>query len=128
MHFDETFKHLTPYPGKSNSFLLIEPHLLYLGAQQADDYLELMKNPKYAESFHSDTVKLIQREVLQLFPGNLKGVTLIDLGPGYPDKSLPIAASLINRKIALDYIPVDISERFLEIAEQHLKPLARSTH
>lgn len=127
VNFQETFKYLKPHPRLTDTFLLIEPHLLYLNNSQAESYLELMNNPKYAESFHSDTVKIIKRELSQLFPNHLSEMTLIDLGPGYPDKSLPIAEYFKSMQIELDYVPVDVSRLFLDIADQNVKPLVRST-
>lgn len=92
-------------------------HLLYL---KAEKYLNLMANATYAEGFHCNTVEIIEENVGQIFK-DLNEVNLIDLGPGYPDKSLPIAKFLAG-KSPLNYFPVDISLMYLKIAEDAMKP------
>ncbi len=92
-------------------------HLLYL---KAEKYLDLMANATYAEGFHCNTVEIIEANVGQIFK-DLNEVNLIDLGPGYPDKSLPIAKFLFGKSL-LNYFPVDISPTYLKIAEDEMKP------
>lgn len=86
-----------------------------------------MKNPDYSESFHSATVNIIEAHLSELFPLSHQSLSIADLGPGFPDKSLPIAKFLKQNQVDLTYIPVDISETFLEIASFHIKPFAKET-
>lgn len=109
-------------------FLLNEPHLLYLSDEQSNLYLDVMKSEDYSASFHGPTVEIINKALSDLFSETGKGVTLIDMGPGYPDKSLPMVRYLKDRQVPCVYVPVDISRSFLDIAAQHVRPYVERVH
>lgn len=120
--FRETIQYLKPDPGRGGYFLLTEPHLLYLSDEQADTYLDVMKSEDYASSFHGPTVEIIVSNLPLIFSDIEVGVALIDLGPGYPDKSLPMVRYLKGQEVPCKYIPIDISQPFLELAARHVEP------
>lgn len=123
-YFQQTIACLRPDPGRRGYFLLTEPHLLYMSADQAKSYLEAMEDPDYASSFHCPTVKLIESNLPEIFWNVSESVSLIDLGPGYPAKSIPMAKYLQEQGVHCTYIPVDVSNHFLEIAEKTMAPFA----
>lgn len=127
-YFQCTVECLKPDPDRKGYFLLTEPHLLYMSEDQAGSYLKAMENPDYTSSFHNPTVKIIESNLPEIFRDFGKGVSLIDLGPGYPDKSMPIAKYLRQRGIPCKYVPVDISSSFLEIAKKSIAPIAEQVY
>ncbi len=94
--------------------------MLYLDADQAQSYLNVMKNQKYSTGFHSEVVSLISSYVEDLV-GSVKTLDLIDLGPGYPDKAIPIAQHCKAHKIKMSYFPVDVSLPFLKLASKEIR-------
>jgi len=79
-----------------------------------------MKDKSYSKSFHDNTVQLIKNHLDELFEGATSAVSLIDLGPGYPDKSLPMTKFLRKNDIDVHYYPVDISLEYLRISESEM--------
>jgi uncharacterized SAM-dependent methyltransferase len=95
---------------------LSQPYNMYLTPAQAQSYLALMKDDTYRTPFHDPIKNLFgkhTRRILQLLDGPL---ALIDLGPGFPDKTLPLFAYLKQSLIACTYVPVDINRHFLDLA------------
>jgi uncharacterized SAM-dependent methyltransferase len=89
---------------------------MYLTAAQAQSYLVLMKDDTYRTPFHDPIKNLFGKyagDLLEFLDGPL---ALIDLGPGFPDKTLPLFAYLKRSPIACTYVPVDISQHFLGLA------------
>lgn len=127
-YFQQTVEGLRPDPERQGYFLLTEPHLLYMSNDQAKSYLEAMEDPEYAASFHCPTVKLIESNLPGIFRNVGGSVSLIDLGPGYPDKSIPMARYLKEHGVRFTYIPVDISKSFLDIAAGAMAPFAVQVH
>jgi uncharacterized SAM-dependent methyltransferase len=121
--FDEVLRRLKPDLHRPGYFLLNEPHLLYLSDEQSELYLDAMKSEDYSSSFHGPTVAILKANLDAIFADVGRAVSLIDLGPGYPDKSLPIVAFLKGRGIACTYVPVDISRKFLDLAAGTVAPL-----
>lgn len=101
-------------------WLLTEPHLLYLETVDAQNYLEAMKTSRYSSGFHSDAVKIITK-YSGLIVGTRSRLCLVDLGPGYPDKTLPIAQYCKDKLVSLQYVPVDINQSFLDIATAEVR-------
>jgi hypothetical protein len=127
-YFQQTAACLRTDPTRQGHFLLTEPHLLYMSDEQADSYLEAMHDPDYTSSFHCPTVKLIESNLPGIFENLGEAISLIDLGPGYPDKSIPMAKYLKEHGVQCTYIPVDISNSFLEIAAKAMSPLVARVH
>ena len=109
----------------TNSWELIEPHLLYLSPVQSNAYLKAMNSQKYSTGFHSDTIEIIRANCAEIV--GKESLCLIDLGPGYPDKALPMGEYCKRNGIALHYVPIDVSDTFLEIAEKEMKPFCVKT-
>jgi len=124
----EVRRHLKADPERDRVFLLIEPHLLYLSDEQASAYLEAMDNEEYAGAFHGPTVEIIKENLSTLLADAADGVALIDLGPGYPDKSLPMVQYLKERSVPCRYVPVDVSRPFLDLAARHVEPFVEQVH
>ncbi|MCX5783844.1 MAG: L-histidine N(alpha)-methyltransferase, partial [Elusimicrobia bacterium] len=121
--FDETIKYLEKESG-TNKFYLTQPHLLYLSDEQSDDYLKLMANSKYHGKFHAPTLSIVEDNIDSIARHTKNQVSLIDLGPGFPDKSLPIIKYLKSKNIATRYYPVDVNEKFLKIASNEMNKYA----
>jgi hypothetical protein len=119
--FQETLKYLKQSSFDSKSYELIEPHLLYLSEEQSQGYLQAMDDKSYSGSFHNAIVEIINTHLPEIFSDKLSGVSLIDLGPGFPDKTIPIADFLKNQKTDFYYYPVDISPTYLELAERTIR-------
>ncbi|MBI4370333.1 MAG: L-histidine N(alpha)-methyltransferase [Elusimicrobia bacterium] len=119
----EILKHLQ-WDSENSRFLLTEPHLLYLTRAQSQSYLDAMGNPEYSSGFHSATVEVIKANLPTILGKFTRKVSLIDLGPGYPDKSLPIGEYLKKNKAELYYYPVDVSDSFLGLACRYMRPFA----
>lgn len=126
--FQETIRCLKPDPKRERYFLLNEPHLLYLSDEQSDLYLEVMKSEDYSSSFHGPTVDIIKSNLPAIFSDIGGGVSLIDLGPGYPDKSLPMVQYLRDQQVPCKYIPVDISQSFLDLAVHYIEPFVEQVY
>ncbi len=103
---------------------LDEPFWLYLTDPQADTYLSLMGDDTYSSPFHAPARDLIENNTSDIVADLPPPILLLDLGPGYPDKSLPIISYLADSHISCRYCPVDISSRFLQVAVDAMKPFA----
>ncbi|MEW6366505.1 MAG: L-histidine N(alpha)-methyltransferase [Acidobacteriota bacterium] len=126
--FQETIRFLKPDCTRPGHFLLTEPHLLYLSDDQADAYLDAMKSEAYSSSFHGPTVQIIKSNLAAIFSDIGAGVSLIDLGPGYPDKSLPMVRFLKDKAVPCRYVPIDISQPFLDLAVSHIEPFVERAY
>lgn len=103
--------------GKTKIFF-DQPYHLYLDDFQSKAYLEMIQADKFSSLLHDPALELIDKyknKILNSFKGKL---SFYDLGPGLPTKTIPLLKHLINKKIDFDYYPVDISQNFLNIAEQ----------
>ena len=118
MNKEEILSHLAQDQSNSAKFYLIEPHLLYTSDEQAKGYLKVMKSPQYTSGFHDPTVETIIQNLENLFGNHSKKLSFIDLGPGYPDKALPIAKYFKKQGTPFDYYPIDVSREFLRVSEQ----------
>lgn len=119
--FDSILKHLTHDPSDPNKFYLIEPHLLYTSDEQAKDYLAMMQSTQYSSGFHTPTVQIIKSHLDDLFEKYTNGLSFVDLGPGYPDKALPVAEYFQSKNQDFDYYPVDVSPEFLRVSEKAMQ-------
>ncbi len=115
-------------PSDSGSFMLSDSCLLYLSEKQSLAYIEAMGNPTYNSGFHVPLVQIIENNTELITAKILQHgseIDFIDLGPGFPDKSMPILRSLRPlRKV--NYIPVDINKNFLSLAAKAVEPLVTS--
>ena len=107
-------------PGR---WLLTDPHLLYLDDQQSEAYLNAMKDQDYSSKFHDSTVQIINAYKEKVLADAGDEITLIDLGPGYPDKTLPLVQYCNENGIRVRYIPVDISKQFLDVSVKAMQEI-----
>jgi hypothetical protein len=119
--FWETLRCLKKDPQRPKCHLLIDPHLLYLTDEQAAEYLEAIESPGYSNHVHRPVVSIIETNIKIMFDGQ-KEFSLIELGPGYPDMSLPIAKYCKSKNIPIHYYPVDISSKYLKLASEVIAP------
>lgn len=95
---------------------LDEPFNLYLVDDQAELYLETIATTPFERQLYRPLVALLQEyagDLIDLPAGTQ--VDFIDLGPGLPDKSLPLIDYVDAHYPGFRYVPVDISSHFLEI-------------
>lgn len=104
-----------------NTVWLNSPPNLYLVEKQANAYLQLMARP-YGSGFHACVRSLIAQHSGELLTGLGREIDLVDLGPGYPDKSFPLLAYMQRQNIAGCYMPVDISQKFLDVSAAACRP------
>jgi hypothetical protein len=95
---------------------LDKPYNLYLTRDQADAYLDAMEQPQYVSAFHDPLLGLIRAKADTLILPVSDHVAFLDLGPGRPDKSVPLLNALARAAAECEYIPVDINRTFLDIA------------
>lgn len=125
-HFKETIKYLKPHPINKNCFYLKEAHLLYLSESQSKTYLDAMESPDYSNTFHTDVEEIISKNLNEMFHNNYKEISILDLGPGYPDKTIPIVKYFQSENVPINYYPIDINLYFLDLASKTIKPYARN--
>jgi uncharacterized SAM-dependent methyltransferase len=99
-----------------------QPYNLYLQDRQAELYLKMMDYTPYTNSCHKAIRELIAENRAELLSTDMKSLEIIDLGPGYPDKTFPLLECAPAQGLNSRYIPVDISRRFLSIASDACKP------
>lgn len=104
---------------RNRTLYLDQPSNLYLADAQVNAYLKLMGNAAYSAVFHNPTRDLIAKNVSRIVKGLRTPIHIIDLGPGYPDKTFPLLEKLDTRNCV--YIPVDIGKRFLKVAVDAIK-------
>jgi uncharacterized SAM-dependent methyltransferase len=97
---------------------LADPYLAYQGQQQAETYLQFMKNEIYYNSVHGPFRDLIIKNIKTIIEliKNDSCIHFFDLGPGYPDKTLPVMRQLRELGINFVYRPYDVNQQFLDIA------------
>ena len=109
---DLTAKFLKPFGDRV--WIVEDQRVLYVDDSDAAKYLTLMDNPVYASGFHAQTVDLVRLNVNRFL--NHPSVRLVDLGPGYPDKTIPIMQEAQKRGTDLTYVPVDVSKAYVDLA------------
>lgn len=102
-----------------------EHHLLYARDDQAQAYEKLKKNNGY-NSFHLSLIQVMRQHASAICEHVSTPFTLIDLGPAYPDKTLPLMRHAYRHGISFDYIPVDINKKWMLTAAEVAKPYARN--
>lgn len=118
--YDETREYL--HKVNSGLWEIISPHVLYLSPNQGETYSSMKENEDY-NRFHDETIQIIEgkkKEILAHLDTN--HLTLIDLGPEYPDKTLPLMKEMHSTGHPIDYLPVDINENYLKIAADAARP------
>eukprot|EP00760_Papus_ankaliazontas_P011056 PhM_4_TR14640/c0_g1_i1/m.34006 len=112
------------------SYELIEPHLLYLTDEQSQHYAEIQTaaSSTYKDGFHRDTIELIEANVGVVPPLPSTSMLIVDLGPGYPDKTLPIVEHAHHNGVVTTYCAVDISAEFSTSACSVVAPFVAATH
>ncbi len=100
--------------GRNGSVLITDPADLYRDVGSAKHYLRARRSKTYSSGFHADGIELTTAHIPLFFPR--RNVRLFELGPGYPDTTLPVMRAAEAAGVNLSYWPVDISEMFLEVA------------
>jgi uncharacterized SAM-dependent methyltransferase len=107
---------------RSSTVWLDNPFNLYLIDRQAEVYLGLMQSPSYGEGFHATIRKLIEQNSAPIVSSLAAPLDVVDLGPGYPDKTFPLLDRMRAEHLAGCYVPVDINRRFLRLAADACRP------
>jgi len=93
------------------------PHFLYQTTAQAKAYEEAThRSTAYLKTLDKPISKLIEDNIEGLCEDLSKEIHFIDLGPGYPSKSLQIIDEIIKQGNLVTYFPVDVSLFFLKRA------------
>jgi uncharacterized SAM-dependent methyltransferase len=85
-----------------------------------------MHTPQYSQPFHQPLLNLLTEQasgILADWPGT---VSVVDLGPGHPDKSFPLLDFLRRQQQLASYIAVDLNSYFLSVATEAARPLCNS--
>lgn len=102
---------------ESSVVKLSMPHFLYQTTKQAHAYeAATYKSNAYREKLDKPISKLIEDNIEGLCEDLSKKIHFIDLGPGYPSKSLRIIDELKAHDHIITYFPVDVSLFFLKRA------------
>ena len=108
-------------PLQQDTIWLASPANLYIENQQAEAYLDLMRDNVYGGGFHAKVKRLISNNRGTILANLTSTLDFVDLGPGFPDKSFPLLASMSTLQMKGRYIPVDVNHKFLQIAENACK-------
>jgi len=111
---------------RTGTVWLDNPFNLYLIDRQAEVYLGLMHSSSYGKGFHATIRKLIEQNSESIISKLAGPLNVIDLGPGYPDKTFPLLERMRTEHLAGRYTPVDISHRFLKLAADACRPFGFS--
>lgn len=98
-----------------------QPFNLYYDEDQSRAYLEMIEAEKFSKSLHDPILDLVKDNAKDIINGTNNRIEFYDLGPGLPNKTLPLLKEIIKQKKTLEYIPVDISKSFLKITEEEVK-------
>lgn len=119
---DILLRDLKKEPGRTGIWNFYNPKNLYLTDAQGKAYLEMMGDPRYASKFHDKTETLISEHAAEIASHfSDERVLIVDLGPGYPSKTLPIVDALIKDNKEIEYWAVDVNEYFGNIARDAIK-------
>ena len=103
-------------PDISKPVWFASPKNLYLNTKQAEKYLDLMKLDDYSTAFHDAIRESMDQFSAALIAELQQPARIFDLGPGFPDKTIPLIKHLRVRRVKHQYVPVDISRHFLNVA------------
>jgi hypothetical protein len=93
------------------------PHRLYITDRQSKLFEEATSlNPGYMSGIDNRISELLLANINDIIGGIVGRANYIDLGPGYPIKSLNLIDELIDRGVDLTYYAVDVSPYFLDRA------------
>ena len=109
-------------------FSMAAPFNLYLHDTQADLYIDTIRDPVFRRAIYDPLLHTIQTNASSLVPPPGLDVDFIDLGPGFPDKSLPLVELVATTARSIRYIPVDISRRFLDITASFFRDRHLAVH
>ena len=102
-------------------FEITSPHVLYLSQEQAVAYSGNKQDDDY-RSFHDETVLLARRHAVDITATMPNDFALIDLGPEYPDKTIPVLEQAALSAKSCHYLPVDINPDYVQIAADAALP------
>ncbi len=93
------------------------PHYLYQTTEQSRAYeAATNENISYQKNLDQPISNLITGNIESLCKDLDKKIYFIDLGPGYPSKSLTLIDTMKNLGHKITYFPVDVSPFFLKRA------------
>ena len=126
--FKKAFKESVEGSKPEELVKLSSPHFLYATSEQAISYEKATHgSPKYKDNLDFPISNLIRKNATKLTSGLSKSVHFIDLGPGYPSKSL-ILLEEFKKSNKITYYPVDVSPYFLDRAAWTASGRVITTH
>ncbi|MGV8162359.1 MAG: L-histidine N(alpha)-methyltransferase [Candidatus Nanoarchaeia archaeon] len=110
-------------PGNDRTWYITNPKAHYLSIAQAEEYLALQSNQKYATGMHAQEIDLLKKYSSSIISDLPESFLYVDFGPGSGDKSkiLLEEAKKQNKKVA--YHAIDISETILNCALSEISKL-----
>lgn len=103
-------------PSIGGKIWLDHPSYLYSTEQQAETYIDLLGDEIYAQPVHAPIKSLFSEYRTDILSALVSPIDIIDLGPGFPDITLPLLDELVATNACARYVPVDISSDFLKIS------------
>ena len=107
--------------------LMNKPFNLSLTDDQADTYIKTIEDEIFKKQIYYPFKKLLKKQTENILAKIEGDLDFIDLGPGYPDKTLPLLQYLSLHCNSLRYMPVDISKHFLDITIEFMKKYSYET-
>lgn len=97
-----------------------QPYHLYIEEIQAKTYLEMISRETFVSALHGPAEQLIFKYRKELLRGLHEPIEFYDLGPGLPKKTIPLLNELKTCHKNFTYMPVDISQSFLDITKNEV--------
>jgi hypothetical protein len=94
---------------------------LYLGEEGAGAWLEMMQAPGYGKNPHREGMRAQLELALRGSPAR----TFVSLGPGDGEPDVSLVSALAKARGGVDYIPVDLNEKLLQVAGARMKDVAQ---
>lgn len=114
--------------GGTKVWRLAEFKLLFLTEGQVDSYLTFDDSEDYKEGMHDAETNLIKQNVEKFLSYLGDDVRFVDLGCGEGKKSIEIIEAAKAQGKEVVFYPVDISEKFLDIAVENAKKAEIETY
>jgi uncharacterized SAM-dependent methyltransferase len=110
------------------TFYLNDSKTWYLMQKQAEFYLKLHEDQRYARGMLTKEMNLIKQNLQEIVhKGFAPKTTYLDLGPGKADKSKLMIEEALGQNKSVSYLAIDINKLFLDIALKEISSLGVSS-
>jgi uncharacterized SAM-dependent methyltransferase len=110
-------------PIEDRTWYITDPKAHYLSIAQAEEYLALQSNKKYATGMHAQEIELLQEYSPSIIGDLPESFVYIDFGPGSGDKSKILLEEAKKQNKQVSYHAIDISETILNHALSEISKL-----